>query len=183
MILTTSITNYRLRRKHTELALSPRRHPSSSRRTRTRRSPPNLSYFRSTPLNRCGRFPRSASRHRKTTHCHRARYCISPCQRRSGKQYFVRRRNGFDRSCWNERVLMVSDCSRGAMTGGIGHFCSTISSQVPLGPVAPLRLPLGYAYVPACVLVHFLFFFSFLFTPVPHSLLVLAAFVFPLYRS
>lgn len=98
MILTPSITKYLPRWKPTEIALSPRRHPSSSHPTRIRRSPPNHSYSRFTPQSRCGRSPRFASHRQKKTHCHRARCYFSPCQKQSGKRFFVRRRDGFDRS-------------------------------------------------------------------------------------
>jgi hypothetical protein len=67
----------------------------------------NLSYSRSTPLNRCGRSQRFALPHRKTTRYHRARCYISPCPRRSGRPVFVRRRNCFDRPSWNERGILM----------------------------------------------------------------------------
>ena len=123
LILTPLITKRRLRRKPKETVLSPKRHPSSSPPSQTRPSLPNPSYCRFTPLNRCGRFPKSASRHRKRTRCHRTRFSISPCPKRSGRRHFVRGQNRFDRPSWND-ILMVSHGS-GAMTGSVpdhGHF-------------------------------------------------------------
>lgn len=100
--LTPLITKYRPRRGAKESALSPRRRPSSSPPSRIQRSLPNLSYSRSTPPNRCGRFQRFASPHRKRIRCHRTRFSISPCPGLSGRRVFVRRRNRVDRPYWNE---------------------------------------------------------------------------------
>lgn len=101
-IHTPYIINCRPGRKTTGTVHSPGRRPSSFLPSRTRRSLPNLSYSRFTPLSRCDRSPRSALRHQKTTHCHRTLFSISPCQRRSGRRGSVRRRNRFDRPSWNE---------------------------------------------------------------------------------
>ena len=140
LILTPSTIKHRLRRRPDETARSPGRRPSSSPPSQTRQSPPDHSYSRSTPLNRCGRSQRFASRPRKTTRYHRTRSCISRCPRRSERRGFVRRRNRFDRPWWNGVLLMESRCS-GSDDRIRSWPWTSCSTSPPLGPVASLSPP------------------------------------------